>query len=356
MLACHAGRAVNKPLIQALSLGKTYYVKSGLFRPRRKLEAVSGVDFAVDEGTTFGLVGESGSGKSTIARLVLGVERPTTGRVEMMGNEVPVLDDDPAPAFRRLIQPVMQDSTAALDPRMNVGRIIEEPLRIHDVHHNGVERSHRVTELLSQVGLDAAMAKRFSSALSGGQRQRVAIARALALNPRVLVLDEPVSSLDASTQAQILNLLKQLQSELALTCILISHDMAVIAFMSQQIGVLYMGRLVEVGLRDTILKDAQHPYTIALLASADHRAAIGFGTLQGEIPSPFDPPSGCAYHPRCPLAAQRCRVEAPLLRSTSSGRKVACHFAEVSRSDIAQLEHNQTITEDSHGLTQTDLD
>ena len=129
MLACHAGRAVNKPLIQALSLGKTYYVKSGLFRPRRKLEAVSGVDFAVDEGTTFGLVGESGSGKSTIARLVLGVERPTTGRVEMMGNDVPVLDDDPAPAFRRLIQPVMQDSTAALDPRMNVGRIIEEPLQ-----------------------------------------------------------------------------------------------------------------------------------------------------------------------------------------------------------------------------------
>ena len=314
-------------------LRKTYPVSRGLFGRPESLHAVAGISFAIPAGTTFGLVGESGSGKTTTAKMVMGAEDATSGEILVEGRDITSHDRAARFAFRRLLQPVLQDPYSALSPRMRIGRIIDEPLRIHRTHPDAKARKARVDELLDAVGLPRAMAERFPNELSGGQRQRVAIARALSLEPRCMVLDEPVSALDVSIQAQILNLLRELQDRLGLTYLLISHDLAVIGFMSSQIGVLYLGRFVEIGPKAAMLADARHPYSLALIAAATPEARVA--PVAGEIPSPLAPPPGCQFHTRCPVARERCRSEPPPLREMAPGHLVACHYAETTRQEIA---------------------
>jgi len=312
-------------------LRKTFPVSRGLFGKAELLQAVAGVSFEVPAGTTFGLVGESGSGKTTIAKMVMGADAPTSGEIVIDGHDIATHDKTERFAFRRLLQPVLQDPYSALSPRMRVDRIIDEPLRIHRTYSSRAALAERVAFLLDAVGLPASAAQRYPNEMSGGQRQRVAIARALALEPRLLVLDEPVSALDVSIQAQILNLLRDLQDRLGLTFLLISHDLAVIGFMSTQVGVLYLGRFVEVGSKETILSDARHPYTLALIASA--LPEVDAAPVAGEIPSPLSPPPGCVFHTRCPVARDRCRQEPPPLRQLKPNHLVACHFAETTRKE-----------------------
>jgi oligopeptide/dipeptide ABC transporter ATP-binding protein len=328
---------VTEAFINVRNLRKAYDVRSSLFGQSLSLQAVAGVSFDIPEGTTFGLVGESGSGKTTIAKMVMAAESPTEGVVRVAGRDLAFRTNAEELAFRRLLQPVLQDPYSSLSPRLRIGRIIDEPLRIHRML-SGAALDARVAELLDLVGLPAAAAQRYPHELSGGQRQRVAIARALSLKPKCLVLDEPVSALDVSIQAQILNLLKDLQEEFKLTYLLISHDLAVVSYMSSQVGVMYLGRFVEIGPQKTLLSDPRHPYTFALLAAASterHRDDIDL--VRGEIPSPLDPPPGCAYHIRCPLARDRCRTEKPELREVGADRLVACHFAETARTELENV-------------------
>ncbi|WP_375460062.1 ABC transporter ATP-binding protein [uncultured Enterovirga sp.] len=310
-------------------LRKTYPVARGLFGRPEPLHAVAGISFDIPAGTTFGLVGESGSGKTTTAKMIMAAEDPTSGQIVVDGQDITTHKPTERFAFRRLLQPVLQDPYSALSPRMRIGRIIDEPLRIHRTHRDKASRESRVAELLDAVGLPRNAADRFPNEMSGGQRQRVAIARALSLEPRLMVLDEPVSALDVSIQAQILNLLRDLQDRLGLTYLLISHDLAVIGFMSTQIGVLYLGRFVEVGPKAALLTDARHPYSLALIAAATPHSRVP--PVSGEIPSPLAPPPGCQFHTRCPLARDRCRSEPPSLRTIAPGHLVACHYAETTR-------------------------
>ncbi|VVE62047.1 peptide ABC transporter ATP-binding protein [Pandoraea captiosa] len=319
-----------QPYLSVRNLRKTYDVRRGLLGRARPLHAVAGVTFEVEPGETFGLVGESGSGKSTIAKMLMLAEPATSGEVKVDGQDVGQLSAPARAHFHRMLQPVLQDPYSALNPRMRIGRIIDEPLRIHRTLGDP-QRLQRVEELLQLVGLPAGAARKFPHELSGGQRQRVAIARALSLSPRCMILDEPVSALDVSIQAQILNLLKDLQGTLDLTYLLISHDLAVVAYMSQRIGVLYLGEFMEVADTATLMRGARHPYTQALIASVDARGATDARDAQavaGEIPSPMNPPSGCPFHPRCPHAAARCREEKPVAREIAPRHWVTCHFAE----------------------------
>ncbi|WP_020205543.1 ABC transporter ATP-binding protein [Cupriavidus sp. WS] len=313
--------------LRAEDLRKQYQVRRGLFGKGKTLHAVAGVDFAVPAGTTFGLVGESGSGKSTLARLLLAAEPTSGGRVYVDGAPLATRTARQRKAFHRLVQPVLQDPYASLNPLMRIGDIVSEPMRIHGLA-KGPALAARVDALLQSVGLAPALARRFPNELSGGQRQRVAIARALGLAPRALVLDEPVSALDVSIQAQILNLLKDLQRQQGLTYVLISHDLAVVACMSSQIGVLYLGEFVELGSRDDILLRPRHPYTRALMASSESRvdSVAQAGAAVAEIPSPIALPRGCRYQSRCPHAAPRCREQQPALRAAGATHRVACHF------------------------------
>ncbi|MBA4790741.1 MAG: ATP-binding cassette domain-containing protein, partial [Rhizobiales bacterium] len=282
---------MNAPFIAVSDLAKTYGVRRGLFGAKRDLKAVAGISFDIEEGGTFGLVGESGSGKTTTAKMIMGAEPPSSGSIRIAARDITANSAAETFALRRTLQPVLQDPYSSLSPRMRAGRIIDEPLRIHGIG-NEASRAEKVRELLDLVGLPADAAHRYPSEMSGGQRQRIAIARALSLEPRCIVLDEPVSALDVSIQAQILNLLKDLQRRLKLTYLLISHDLAVVSYMSSRIGVMYLGRLVEVGARDAVLNDTRHPYTLALVAGATpgRSAAVA---LHGEIPPPLNPPSGC---------------------------------------------------------------
>jgi peptide/nickel transport system ATP-binding protein len=286
---------------------------------------------AVDTGETFGLVGESGSGKSTLARIVVALEAPTSGEVRIGGTDLSSLSGRRLRQARRSIQPVFQDSFASLDPRMRVGPIIGEPLAAQGVGTRD-ERRARVAELLVEVGLGLEVARRHPHELSGGQRQRVALARALALRPQLIVADEPVSALDVSVRAQILNLMNELQRSYRLTYLFISHDLSVVRYIANRIGVMYLGKLVEVGPSASVYARPAHPYTAGLIKAIPSIDAASAGRQQlgqapvGELPSAINPPSGCRYRTRCPRAAERCATSEPTLDTIGVGHRVACHF------------------------------
>jgi len=315
------------PLLEASGLVKHFSVRRGLMGwSTAVVRAVDSVSFTIGSGTTLGLVGESGCGKTTTSKMVLGLERPTAGVIRFEGADVSSLDSAGLRRYRQSVQAVFQDPYASLDPRMRVGKIIAEPLVINE-RRGAAERRRRVQELLDLVALPERSGVLYPHEFSGGQRQRIAIARALALSPRLIVLDEPVSALDVSIRAQILNLLRDIQKRLGVAYLFIAHDLAAVAHMSHIIAVMYLGKIVEMGDAAAVAMAPQHPYTRALFAAAlpidlDRPREI---TLAGEVPSPMAPPGGCRFHPRCPLAMPRCATEEPLLQ-TASGRLVACHL------------------------------
>jgi oligopeptide transport system ATP-binding protein len=308
------------------------------------LRALDDVSVTVNRGDIVSVVGESGCGKSTLAKILVRLEEPTSGRVEVAGENIQELSREGKRAYPRKIQLVFQDPYGALAPRMSVGSAIEEPLRIHGIG-DGESRRRRVSELLSLVGLSAQMASRYPHQLSGGQRQRVNIARALALEPEIIVLDEPVSALDVSIQAQVLNLLRDLQQRLGLTYLFISHDLRVVRYLSHHVAVMYLGNIVEVGPALEVFDQPHHPYTLALLHSIpDHTVDAATDRrimLRGEVPSPTARPSGCPFHPRCPIARDVCAIERPPLRPVARGIEAACHFAEEVPELVAQDVHSE---------------
>jgi oligopeptide/dipeptide ABC transporter ATP-binding protein len=311
-----------------MGLTKHFPVRAGMLGLSAGLvRAVDSVSFTLEVGATLGLVGESGCGKTTTSKLILGLESPTAGEIRFAGENIRAHGTEERRRYRRAVQAVFQDPYASLDPRMRVGSIIAEPLVINEPS-DAAGRRHRVRELLDLVGLPARAADLFPHEFSGGQRQRIAIARALALSPKLIVLDEPVSALDVSIRAQILNLLRDLQTGLGVSYLFISHDLAAVAHMSHTIAVMYLGKLVELGDAEAIALEPKHPYTKALFAAA---LPIDFDTktedvvLAGEVPSPLDPPSGCRFHTRCPYVLPQCATEEPPLR-LESGRLVACHL------------------------------
>jgi oligopeptide/dipeptide ABC transporter ATP-binding protein len=315
-------------LLDVAGLTKHFPVRRGAFGWSTALvRAVDSISFTLDAGQTLGVVGESGCGKTTTSKLILGLERPTAGAIRFEGQDVVALDRAGRRRWRRSVQAVFQDPYASLDPRMRVGPIVAEPLVIN-TDLEPAARRRRVAELLDLVGLPARAASLYPHEFSGGQRQRVAIARALALSPKLVVLDEPVSALDVSIRAQILNLLTDLQKRLDVSYLFIAHDLAAVAHMSHAIAVMYLGKIVEWGDADAVALEPQHPYTRALFAAAlpvDLDGPRPEVTLSGEVPSPIDPPGGCRFHPRCPFAMPHCATEEPVLRE-AAGRLVACHL------------------------------
>jgi oligopeptide/dipeptide ABC transporter ATP-binding protein len=298
----------------------------GPFWRRRHVHAVSGVDLSIDGSRTLGLVGESGSGKTTVGRCILGLHRPDAGRVLFDGRDVAGLRGAGLAEFRRRVQPVFQDPFGSLDPRWAVGRSVQESLEAHRIG-SAQDRRDRVRDLFATVGLDPALADRHPRALSGGQRQRVGIAAALASEPELIVADEPVSALDVSVQAQIINLLQRLGRELGLAVLFISHDLGVVEHVSSRVAVMYLGRVVETGPTTEILRSPQHPYTRALVDAIPHpdtSRRLRHTHLAGEIPRPVVPPSGCAFHPRCPIAELRCRIHIPALAPVGDDHLAAC--------------------------------
>jgi oligopeptide/dipeptide ABC transporter ATP-binding protein len=321
--------SARKAVLEVSDLVKHFDVTRGLLRRVvAKVRAVDGVSFDIAAGETLCLVGESGCGKSTVAKLILRLIEPTAGRVALDGVDVTKLDEAGMRAHRRHVQMVFQDPYASLNPRLRAGTIVTEPLENYEAMANS-EREDRAAKLLTRVGLRADAMHRYPFEFSGGQRQRLGIARALALNPGLIVADEPVSALDVSVQAQVLNLLMDLQEEYGLAYLFVSHDLGVVEHIGHRIAVMYLGRIVELAGRDELFAAPQHPYSEALIAAApipDPRAKRERLTIEGEVPSPMNPPSGCHFHTRCPYAVQRCRAEAPPLREISPGRLVACHL------------------------------
>ena len=321
-----------KPLLELRHLVKEFPVRSGAILQRKvgAVHAVSDVSFSVPAGTTFGLVGESGCGKTTIGKMIVALERPDSGSIALGDVDVTGLRGNELRHTRRDLQLMFQDPHASLDPRMRVGAIIGEPLAIQHIGSRREQRN-RVFELLGEVGLPRNAVERYPHEFSGGQRQRIGLARALTLNPRLIVADEPVSALDVSIRAQVLNLMKRLQATHGLTYVVISHDLAVVKYMAERIGVMYLGKLVELGSAADIYERAAHPYTSGLIATipvpdpAAARSKIGSG-IKGELPSPVHPPSGCRFRTRCPLAQEQCETEEPRLRSFGPGHQAACHF------------------------------
>ncbi|MGD8683583.1 MAG: ABC transporter ATP-binding protein, partial [Chloroflexota bacterium] len=318
----------GKPLVEALDLQVHFPVGGGsLGRPGAYVRAVDGVTFTIERGKTLGLVGESGSGKSTIGLSLLGLERPTGGRIRFDGEEVR-FSGASLKRLRTRATMVFQDPNASLNPRRSVGASVREPLEIHGLHKGRDARRARVAELLDLVGLSERFADRYPHELSGGQRQRVGIARALACEPELIILDEPVSSLDVSVQSQIMNLLRRLQRELGLTYLFIAHDLAAVEYMSHQVLVMYLGRIMETATRESLYRSPRHPYTRALL-SAIPSDEPGEATrerilLEGDIPSPISPPSGCRFRTRCPWAIAECAEVDPQLAGEGAASEVAC--------------------------------
>jgi oligopeptide/dipeptide ABC transporter ATP-binding protein len=316
------------PIIELNGVGKIFKARG--HGAHGELRALDDVNLRVERRQIVGIVGESGCGKSTLARIVVRLESPSEGTATYEGQNIHALTGADLLAYRRHVQLVFQDPYSALAPRMSIADAIEEPLRIHRFG-TSAERRGRVDKLLDMVGLARSLGQRYPHQLSGGQRQRVNIARALALEPNVLLLDEPVSALDVSIQAQVLNLLRQLQRELGLTYLFVSHDLRVVHYLCDIVAVMYLGRIAEYGPANRVFGHPRHPYTRALLQSIPDHSLAETGesvTLRGEVPSPIDIPPGCPFHPRCPLAREICRVERPPLRDAGDGRLSACHFAE----------------------------
>jgi peptide/nickel transport system ATP-binding protein len=336
--------AAGEPLLQVRGVRVYFPIKRGLFFDRTvgHVKAVDGVDLSIDRGTTYGLVGESGCGKSTLGRAILRLVEPTAGEVLFDGTDVASLAPEPMRHMRRRMQMVFQDPLGSLDPRQDVESLLAEPLRAHGLGGDKAAIARRLRELLDAVGLPTAALRRYPHEFSGGQRQRIGIARAVTVEPDLLIADEPVSALDVSVQAQVLNLLEELQQRLGLTYLVIAHDLAVVRHISDVVGVMYLGSLVEQAPADDLYGSPLHPYTRSLMSAVpvpdpvveDSRERI---LLAGDLPSPANPPSGCRFHTRCPWRqATRCDDEVPVMRELAPGHLVSCHWAEQIEAGVLQ--------------------
>ncbi|MPR06624.1 dipeptide ABC transporter ATP-binding protein [Microvirga tunisiensis] len=319
---------MSTPVVEAKGLKQVYKVKRGLFKEPGHLQAVGGISFAIEPGKTLAVVGESGCGKSTLARMVTLIEKPTEGSLSLDGIDAVHPPSNYARELRRMVQLVFQNPYGSLNPRKKVGTILEEPLAIN-TKLSSSERTERARAMMAKVGLRPEHYNRYPHMFSGGQRQRIAIARALMLSPKLVVADEPVSALDVSIQAQVLNLLADLQQEMGLAYLFISHDLGVVRHIAHDVLVMYLGHAVEHGPKDRIYARPLHPYTQALLSSTPGITGVKRKriVLKGELPSPLNPPKGCVFSTRCPYVTERCKVERPQLRELD-GRQVACHYAE----------------------------
>ncbi len=317
------------PVLAVDGLTKHFPVRRGVFGlVTGHVHAVDGVSFAINQAETLGLVGESGCGKSTVGRSVLRLVEPTAGSIRLDGVDISHADRAAMRTHRRQMQIIFQDPVSSLNPRMTAGDIVGELLEVHGIARGEAKRA-RVAELFERVGLRATQIDNYPHEFSGGQRQRLGIARALSLSPKVIVCDEPVSALDVSIQAQVVNLLKDLQREFGLSYLFIAHDLAVVQYISHRVAVMYLGRIVEMAPRRALFRMPRHPYTESLLAAvpvADPSQRRERRIIQGDVPSPIDRPAGCHFHTRCPYAEARCRVEAPALREVAPGHHVACHL------------------------------
>ncbi|HEY2952015.1 MAG TPA: dipeptide ABC transporter ATP-binding protein [Verrucomicrobiae bacterium] len=322
----------SAPLLEVKNLKVFFPVKHGLFsRVKAHVKAVDDVSLTVEPGETLGLVGESGCGKTTLGRAVIRLIDPTAGRVVFEGEDITSLSGAVLRSRRRRFQMIFQDPYGSLNPRMTVGQIIGEAIDIHHLAADAPARERRVADLLGDVGLDASHGQRYPHEFSGGQRQRIGIARALAVEPRLIVCDEPVSALDVSVQAQIINLLQDLQKEHGLAYLFIAHDLAVVEHISRRVVVMYLGKIVELAEAKAVVRTPKHPYTQALISAVpviDPKSKRQRIVLPGDVPSPINPPSGCPFHPRCPMAEARCATEVPALREVTPGHWAACHFAK----------------------------
>jgi len=316
-------------ILEVENLKKHFPIKKGVFSKQvGAVKAVDGVSFQIKKGETLGIVGESGCGKSTMARLIIRLLEATDGQIKLDGKELTTLPKQEMRSKRRDIQMVFQDPYASLNPRWTVERTLLEPMRVFNIGTKS-ERKEKVLELLNKVGLDASYAKRHPHEFSGGQRQRIGIARALVLNPKLIIADEPVSALDISVQAQVINLMQDLQDQFNLTYMFITHDLSIVEHISDRVAVMYLGKIVELSSKDQLFANPLHPYTIALMSAAPEVNAIEKKeriVLKGDVPSPANPPKGCAFHTRCPSCMEICKVETPELKEISSGQFTACHL------------------------------